>query len=444
MFWEILKKNKILILVLFFILFIGAFLGGYFSKFLNKDKGKENKNVESIFSILFPKNNDLNFKKDYIKLLGVSKIVFLILGTDYNWTPDHKPTSEKSRTDTIILATLDLYENQLRLISIPRDLRVYYEEPYNYYDKINAANAIEGPRLTKKIISNLFNLHIDYIVLIKQRAIKELVDSVGGVYINVEKDMYYNDNWGNLHIDLKKGYQKLNGDQVIGYMRFRMDEEGDLGRIRRQQQAIKEILSQLKEKIDLNSLPTIINNVLPYIQTDLDRKTIINLISYLKDNSIEIKTYELPVNTVDIEGISYVELSGDYNKVIQAFYKGYPKISILNGTDYDNSILNKLNDYYSIDKRFYVIESGYADDFYNETIVITKSKDKKSSLYYSIPVCKVLTVQEFIYNRFSNTRSEIYLVNKNIYETSKELFFRLINKSDEILILGNDMKEYLK
>jgi LCP family protein required for cell wall assembly len=438
----IFRLNKVGLFLGVIVLFLLGFSLGIFigKKTINNSKNQDN----NIFSFLFDDKNKELLKKDYVKVFGTKKIVFLILGSDYNWTSDHKPTSEKTRTDTIILATLDIYNNELRLLSIPRDLRVYYDEPYNYYDKINAANAIEGPRLTKKIISNLFNIHIDYIILIKQKAIKELVDSIGGVYINVEKDMNYNDNWGNLHINLKKGYQLLNGDQVIGYMRFRMDEEGDLGRIRRQQQAIKEILSQLKDKINISNLYVIIDKVLPYIQTDLNKQNIINLVDYLKNNSIKMKTYTLPVVTNDIEGISYVELAGDYKKAIEAFYKGYPIISVFNGTDYDNYILNKLNDYYSIDKRFYIIKSDYADDYYNQTIIITTDKSKNSKLYYVIPVCKVFNVQEFIYNKYYNTKSDIYLVNKNLYEQSKNLLLNAINKSDEVLILGNDMKNYLK
>jgi polyisoprenyl-teichoic acid--peptidoglycan teichoic acid transferase len=436
------RLNKVGIFLGLIVLFLLGFSLGIFigKKTINDSKNQDN----NIFSFLFDNKNKELFKKDYVKVFGTKKIVFLILGSDYNWTSDHKPTSEKARTDTIILATLDIYNNELRLLSIPRDLRVYYDEPYNYYDKINAANAIEGPRLTKKIISNLFNIHIDYIILIKQKAIKELVDSIGGVYINVEKDMNYNDNWGNLHINLKKGYQLLNGDQVIGYMRFRMDEEGDLGRIRRQQQAIKEILSQLKDKINISNLYVIIDKVLPYVQTDLNKQNIINLVDYLKNNSIKMKTYTLPVATNDIEGISYVELAGDYEKAIEAFYKGYPTISVFNGTDYDNYILNKLNDYYYLDKRFYIIKSDYADDYYNQTIIITADKSKDSKLYYVIPVCKVFNVQEFIYNKYYNTMSDIYLVNKNLYEQSKDLLLNAINKSDEVLILGNDMKDYLK
>ncbi len=437
------RKNK---LIWFLLLLIVSFLGGFFlGNFIHKShNSNSNNNNTDIFSIFFSNFDKKDENKDYVKLIGAKKLVFLILGTDYNWTSDHKPTSDRSRTDTIILATLDIYTNELRLLPIPRDLRVYYDEPYNYYDKINAANAIEGPKLTKRIISNLFSIHIDYVVLIKQRAIKELVDAVGGVYINVEKDMQYNDNWGNLHIDLKKGYQLLNGEQVIGYMRFRMDEEGDLGRIRRQQQAIKEILSQIKDKINITNFPVIINKVLPYIQTDLTKNNILNLIDYFKNNSIKIRSYQLPIYTTEIEGISYVELDQGYKKNVEAFYKGYPIISVFNGTDSDNSILDKLYEYYSIDKKFYIINSGYADDYYNQTIVITKNKDNNSKLYYFIPVCKVLNSQDFIYNRYYNVKSDIYLVNKSLYESSKELLLKAIEKSDEILILGNDMKNYLK
>jgi LCP family protein required for cell wall assembly len=374
-------------------------------------------------------------KTEFLKRIGSSKLVFLLLGLDYNWTKDHNPTSEGARSDTIILITLDLYNQELRLLSIPRDLRVYYED-YGYYDKINAAITLKGPQLTKKIISQMFSIHIDNIIVIRQLAIKNLVDSVGGVYIEVEKDMYYQDNWGNLKIDLKKGKHLLNGEQVIGYMRFRMDEEGDLGRIRRQNKAIIEIMKQLPSKINSTNLLTVINSVLPYVNTDLSKEKIILLAEYAKNFSLDYKYYKLRVNPVEIEGISYVELL-DNKDLIKAWYSGYQKIGILNACSKDNN--QQIFDEY-LKNSFYLNSSDYLDEFIPYSIIIQKEENKKNTLYYKLPFGKIFTLKSFLYSRYIDNSSEIYISNKELYAREKEKIEEFYNNNYVVLILGEDSK----
>ncbi|MFN3995656.1 MAG: LCP family protein, partial [bacterium] len=389
---------------------------------------------------IFKQKEDNKEKKDkdeIISKIGAKRLVFLVLGLDYNWVEGHKPTSKGARSDTIILVTLDLYSQQVRFMSVPRDLRVYYED-YGYYDKINAAIVIGGPRLTKKIISNLFSIHIDYIFVIKQLAIKNLVDSVGGVYIDVEKDMYYEDKWGNLNINLKKGRQLLNGEQVIGYMRFRMDEEGDLGRIRRQNQAITQIMEQLPSKINSSNVLKIINDVLPYIETDLDKDKIILLVEFLSNFPVDYKSYRLPINPVDIEGVSYVELDNNYKDYIIGWYRGYEKLSILGAcSQYNNK---QVFDKYISDGKYILVSSEYLDDYLNYSIILQKGKEK-SSLYYRLPFGKTMNLEEFLYNRYVYISSEIYLSKKGLYEDEVKKIRKIYNDSDVVLILGEDSVE---
>jgi len=70
---------------------------------------------------------------------------------------------------------------------------------------------------------------------------------MGGLNVNVDENMDYDDNYGQLHIHLKKGEQYLTGSQVVGYVRFRHDAASDFGRVRRQQQVLKLIMDQLSE-----------------------------------------------------------------------------------------------------------------------------------------------------------------------------------------------------
>lgn len=407
-----------------------------FIVFLLLGKKNNNDNMISIFSKVFnseKKENKVKEKDELIKKIGSNKLVFLVLGLDYNWVEGHKPTSKGARSDTIILVVTDLYNQEVRLMSIPRDLRVYYDDQ-GYYDKINAAIVIGGPQLTKKIISNLLSVHIDYVFVIKQQAIKNIVDSIGGVYIDVEKDMSYEDKWGNLKIDLKKGRQLLNGDQVIGYMRFRMDEEGDLGRIRRQNQAIIEIMNQLPSKINSSNILKILESVLPYIQTDLTKEKIMLLVNFMSNFSFSYRSYKLPVNAIEIEGVSYVELV-DYKDVVNAWYKGYQKLAILNACQEDNN--SKIFDTYIKGSKFYLNSSDYLDDYIEYTVILQKGEEK-NSLYYRLPFGKAMTLKEFIYNRYIYTASQIYLKKNYLYENEiKKIRDNFIN-NDVVLILGED------
>ena len=399
-------------------------------------KKNNNGNVVNIFSGVFNNGKiEENAKKkdELIKKIGSDKLVFLVLGLDYNWVEGHKPTSKGARSDTIILVVMDLYNQEVRLMSIPRDLRVYYEDQ-GYYDKINAAIVIGGPQLTKKIISNLLSVHIDYVFVIKQQAIKNIVDAVGGVYIDVEKDMYYEDKWGNLKIDLKKGRQLLNGDQVIGYMRFRMDEEGDLGRIRRQNQAIIEIMNQLPSKINSSNILKILESVLPYIQTDLTKEKIMLLVDFMSNFSFSYRSYKLPVNPIEIEGVSYVEL-GDYKDVVTAWYKGYQKLAILNACHEDNNL--RVFDTYIRGSKFYLNSNDYLDDYIEYSIILQKSEEK-SSLYYRLPFGKAMTLKEFIFNRYIYTASQIYLKKSYLYENEIKKIKDNFMNNDVVLILGED------
>lgn len=423
--------------IAFILFFVFLILGGFYYLVIKEFNNKEQSVIDNITKVF--KNNQKgsydkeNKRMEILDKIGAKKLVFLVLGLDYNWVEDHKPTSKGARSDTIILVSFDLYNQEVRLMSVPRDLRVYYDD-YGYYDKINAAIVFGGPKLTKKIISNLFSIHIDYVFIIKQQAIKNLVDSIGGVYIDVEKDMYYEDKWGNLKIDLKKGRHLLNGDQVVGYMRFRMDEEGDLGRIRRQNQAISQIMQQLPNRINSSNILQVINAVLPYIQTDLDREKIMLLVEFIGVSNLSYKSYKLPVKDINVEGISYLEL-GDYQDVLQAWYRGYSKLAILNACPTDNNY--QIFEKYIKGSKYYLNSSEYLDDYIKFSIILQKSEDK-SSLYYILPFGKSMTLQDFIYNRYIYTQSEIYLKKMYLYQNEIDKLRRVYNDNDVVLILGED------
>lgn len=186
---------------------------------------------------------------------GRNELLFLLAGLDN--------VQNVSRTDTIILAKLDFSKHDLRMISIPRDTFVQVSTKRGtHWDRINSAYTGGGNEGLLDTVKNLTGFYPDYLILLNYQGFKDIVDLVGGVEIDVDKDMNYDDNAGNLHIHLKKGLQTLNGQDALGFVRFRHDAEGDFMRIRRQQQFLKTFLQKLYSARGVMKLDGIITRIL--------------------------------------------------------------------------------------------------------------------------------------------------------------------------------------
>ena len=128
------------------------------------------------------------------------------------------------------------------MLSIPRDSRVKIDG--HGWDKINHAYAYGGSKLSKSVVEKLLGIPIEYTVVMNFQGFVRMIDALGGVTIDVEKRMYYSDPYDDdrgLYIDLHPGVQKLNGKAAIEYVRYR-DEEGDIGRVARQQKFLTALL----------------------------------------------------------------------------------------------------------------------------------------------------------------------------------------------------------
>jgi LCP family protein required for cell wall assembly len=232
---------------------------------------------------------------DLTEIFGKEKLRVLVLGLDENWTEKDEMYTSGSRSDTMLAAEIDLASHQVAIVSIPRDLWVHI--PKSGYGKINEAIADNGPlRSEKTVTDNLGFPPFDNYIVLKIDATKNLVDAIGGLDVNVEKDMDYDDSWGHLHIHLKKGPQHLNGEQVVGYIRFRHDPEGDLGRMRRQRQVISDIVKRLKDPAIFAKLPSLIGLVQDNVRTDLTYDKLFYLALALRNETpAMVHTVQLPV-----------------------------------------------------------------------------------------------------------------------------------------------------
>lgn len=221
----------------------------------------------------------------------------LVLGID--------DTKGMKRSDTIIVAHIEPRTKRIGVISIPRDSRV--NVPGVGMTKINHAYAYGKEDLTKRTVENFLDISIEHVVKVYVKGVEDIIDKIGGVKVNVDKRMYYIDRRGGLYVDLQPGMQVLNGKQAVGYLRFRHDAEGDIARIRRQQDFLTIISSQVMSSGKLWDIPKIINELASNIETDLSSKEIVSLALHvtksLKEKKINSAT--IPGGSVMIGGISY-------------------------------------------------------------------------------------------------------------------------------------------
>ena len=209
-----------------------------------------------------------------------------------------------SRTDAIALAIFDADNKALRIASIPRDSRVYI--PGRSWDKINHAYVYGGIRLLRETLVNLTGMPIDYFVKINYKSFPRIVDALGGVDIYVEKRLHYNDYSGKLFINIPKGQQHLDGKTALGYVRFRHDPLGDIGRVQRQQKFIDIMMKKLKSPAIIPLIPTLVNEVFDAVDTDLAPLEALKLLQFA--NSLppdRIKMFMAPGRTGSNKGISY-------------------------------------------------------------------------------------------------------------------------------------------
>ena len=193
---------------------------------------------------------------------------------------DHLGVKGDTRSDTIILGRVDPENKKVWLLSIPRDTRA--EIPGHGVQKINQAYALGGPALTIKTVSQMTGVRPDHYVEIDIGGFKHIVDVMGGVWINV--DQRINDpkaagaNYGRKGAVIEKGYQKLDKNQAIVYVRSRAYADADFSRMRHQQEFLKAVAKQASSTSMLPRLPKIIRTMGRYVNTDLKLGDMISIV----------------------------------------------------------------------------------------------------------------------------------------------------------------------
>lgn len=264
------RKEKIWAVIFFVLLILGIFLN---SSFVNEFTAWQNNPFSS------------------------SRVNILLTGYDI----DHHNIS---RTDTIMIASLDTSTRDFNIVSIPRDSKV--EIPGRNRGRINSAYAYGGIDLTIETIENFLHIPIDYYINLDFQGFINIVDAMDGVELEIEDRMYYVDEAGDLFIDFSPGKKELDGEEALKYVRYRDPIRADIGRINRQQKFIKAALEQLLQPGMVTKMPEIVSESLDSVYTDINFSDIIPFGTLIMNVEVEeINTVKLPGAPETINGASY-------------------------------------------------------------------------------------------------------------------------------------------
>jgi len=220
---------------------------------------------------------------------GKERVNILLLGGD------GRDSNDSGRSDTSLILSIDPSMKKATLLSLLRD--TYVKIPGRGMNKLNAAFMFGGPELSMKTIEEFTGLPIHYYFYVDMDSFITLVDAIDGVDLEVEKDLKWTDTADKpeYQIDLKKGFQHLNGNQALQYARFRHDALSDYSRTERQRKLLKVIGEKLQSTTSLLKLPSILDKMAPYMTTNMDLGDMLKLASLgfqIRANTID--TVQLP------------------------------------------------------------------------------------------------------------------------------------------------------
>lgn len=182
---------------------------------------------------------------------------FLLMGTD----------DGNGNADTIMVGSYDVKNNKINVLSIPRDTLVDVSRTIK---KINGAYGMGGIAQVMDELTPILGFRPDHYIMVDIQAFVDVVNILGGVSYNVPEDMYHNDGAGFI-IDLKAGPQVLDGNKALQLVRYRgyADKSSDLGRMRTQQQFLKEIAKQVLSWSNVAKVNEFAEVLSKYFETDL-------------------------------------------------------------------------------------------------------------------------------------------------------------------------------
>lgn len=259
-----------------------------------------------------------------------NRVSVLLIGAD------QRPDEEKFNTDSIILASIDPEGPRISMLSIPRDTRVSIPGYPNI--KINSVAPSTDIETLQEVVSDLTGVPIAGYVQTNFDGFKQIIDTLGGVTIDVEKNMYYETgDETDGYINLKKGVQRLDGAKALQYARFRHDELADISRTARQQVVLKAVAKEMLQVSTLPKLPWLVPQVMKAMNTNLLLGDILKLSKAAAQfENAEIVTQTLPGKFLDMDGMSYWEVdSSDAKEVVRNLLRGITTSKVIEDQEVD-------------------------------------------------------------------------------------------------------------
>lgn len=253
------KKKKIIIKrLLFFTLLLLLIIGGYSGFLLYKTFEAAN---ESYSELDRGKKSEL---RDVEIEAGKDPISILIMGIE-----DYSSGGKNGRSDSLLVATLNPESKTMKLLSIPRDTKVYIESE-GKKDKINHAYAYGGKESTIETVESMLDIPIDYYATVNFSAFKDIVDEVGGITVEVPFDFSEMSDEDKKQFHFKEGKMTLEGEEALAYARMRKhDPRGDFGRNERQQQVLTAIIDKIMSPNNLLKLDDIAGHIGDNVETNM-------------------------------------------------------------------------------------------------------------------------------------------------------------------------------
>jgi LCP family protein required for cell wall assembly len=207
----------------------------------------------------------------------------LVLGVDA------RMGDERSRSDTMLLVSIDPKLNKVAVVSILRDTRV--EIQGSHLDKICTANYVGGPEYAVEVVEKLMNRDIQYYVKMDFNGFRDIIDTLGGVNINVPWRMYKPSE----DIDLYPGLQKLDGRQALAFVRFRDYINADVDRASQQQEFIKALSKEILQPKTITKLPALMKEINKCVETNLKTSDMLKMATWAPGfNADSVITQTIP------------------------------------------------------------------------------------------------------------------------------------------------------
>lgn len=220
---------------------------------------------------------------------GISGRRILVMGTD------------KVSDSTDVMFTVQVKDGKTQLTQLPRD--TFVESQRHGILKANALYAFGGMEAIRQDLPPLLGGPVDRYLKVNLRAVRRVADALGGVEVDVPKRMYYVDNSQGLYIDLYPGRQLLKGETLEGFLRYRHDELGDLGRMERQKLVLAEIFHKLASPSSLPQLPQLMKIAGDDVKTDLSLLEMGQLITAMAGTNLS--TRQIPGRLFWYNDLSY-------------------------------------------------------------------------------------------------------------------------------------------